>query len=124
MAVAPLDPVIDPVLTIPFLPQLLAAQADRPWKTHANELATSDIRGVAGLTRLEAGAVLWDGQSAFADSSGYRACTAYSGHLPGIKDDLSETWLDDWAGAGVAEMEALLAKHAAFLSFLKARQES
>jgi hypothetical protein len=51
MAVAPLDPAIDPRLTIPFLPQLLAAQGDRPWKTHANELATSDIDGVAA--RLE-----------------------------------------------------------------------
>ena len=35
-----------------------------------------------------------------------------------IEDDLSATWLEDWAGAGVAEIEALLAKHAAFLSFL------
>jgi hypothetical protein len=35
-----------------------------------------------------------------------------------IEDDLSETWVEDWAGAGVAEIEALLAKHAAFLSFL------
>ena len=51
MAVAPLDPAIDPRLTIPFLPQLLAAQGDRPWKTHANELASSDIDGVAA--RLE-----------------------------------------------------------------------
>jgi len=41
-----------------------------------------------------------------------------------IEDDLSETWLEDWAGAGVAEIEVLLAKHAAFLSFLEARQES
>jgi hypothetical protein len=51
MAVAPLDRAIDPRLTLPFLPQLLAAQGDRPWKTHANELATSDIDGVAA--RLE-----------------------------------------------------------------------
>lgn len=36
-----------------------------------------------------------------------------------IEDDLSETWLEDWAGAGVAEIEAYLAKHAAFLSFLE-----
>jgi hypothetical protein len=36
-----------------------------------------------------------------------------------IEDDLSETWLEDWAGAGVAEIEALLAKHAAFLSYLE-----
>jgi hypothetical protein len=35
-----------------------------------------------------------------------------------IEDDLQESWLEDWAGAGVAELEALLAKHAAFLAFL------
>jgi hypothetical protein len=35
-----------------------------------------------------------------------------------IADDLSETWVEDWAGAGVAEIEDLLAKHAAFLAFL------
>src|SRR5437867_3019387 len=51
MAVAPVDPTIDSRLTLPFLPQLLAAQGDRPWKTHANELATSEIAAVA--ERLE-----------------------------------------------------------------------
>jgi hypothetical protein len=35
-----------------------------------------------------------------------------------IEDDLAETWVEDWAGAGVAEIEAFLAKHAAFLTFL------
>jgi hypothetical protein len=35
-----------------------------------------------------------------------------------IEDDLAETWLEDWAGAGVAEIEDFLSKHAAFLSFL------
>jgi hypothetical protein len=35
-----------------------------------------------------------------------------------IEDDLEETWLEDWAGAGIAEVEAYLAKHAAFLSYL------
>jgi hypothetical protein len=35
-----------------------------------------------------------------------------------IEDDLAETWLEDWAGAGVAEIEDFLAKHAAFLAFL------
>jgi hypothetical protein len=38
--------------------------------------------------------------------------------LHAIVDDLSETWLEDWAGAGVLEIEAYLAKHAAFLAFL------
>jgi hypothetical protein len=52
MAVAPLDPAIDPGQTIDFLPRLLAAQGDRPWKTHANELASADIRSVAA--RLDA----------------------------------------------------------------------
>ena len=37
-----------------------------------------------------------------------------------IEDDLSDTWIEDWAGAGVAEIESLLAKHAAFLNFLGA----
>jgi hypothetical protein len=35
-----------------------------------------------------------------------------------IQDDLSDTWLEDWAGAGVAEIEVYLEKHAAFLRFL------
>jgi hypothetical protein len=39
-----------------------------------------------------------------------------------IEDDLAETWLEDWAGAGVAEIEEFLAKHAAFLSFLEAQE--
>jgi hypothetical protein len=38
--------------------------------------------------------------------------------LHSIADDLSDTWLEDWAGAGVAEIEAYLAKHAAFFAFL------
>lgn len=36
-----------------------------------------------------------------------------------IEDDLSESWVEDWAGAGIAEVEALLAKHAAFLDFVE-----
>jgi hypothetical protein len=47
MALAPLDPAIDPDSTLSFLPKLLAAQGSRPWKTHANEIATSDIHAVA-----------------------------------------------------------------------------
>jgi hypothetical protein len=39
-----------------------------------------------------------------------------------IEDDLSDTWLEDWAGAGVAEIENYLAKYAAFLSFLDSRE--
>ena len=40
-----------------------------------------------------------------------------------IEDDLSETWVEDWAGAGVAQIEDLLSKHAAFLSFLETNNE-
>ena len=36
-----------------------------------------------------------------------------------IEDDLSESWIEDWAVAGVAQIEDLLGKHAAFLSFLE-----
>jgi hypothetical protein len=39
-----------------------------------------------------------------------------------IEDDLSETWVEDWAGAGVAEIEVLLAKHADFLRFLETNE--
>jgi hypothetical protein len=39
-----------------------------------------------------------------------------------IEDDLAETWFEDWAGAGVAEIEDYLAKHLAFLSFLEAQE--
>jgi hypothetical protein len=35
-----------------------------------------------------------------------------------IADDLSVTWIEDWAGVGLRELEALLAKHAAFLDFV------
>jgi hypothetical protein len=40
-----------------------------------------------------------------------------------IEDDLADTWVEDWAGAGVAEIEEFLAKHAAFLSFLETREK-
>jgi hypothetical protein len=39
-----------------------------------------------------------------------------------IEDDLADTWLEDWAGAGVAEIQDFLAKHAAFLSFLETEE--
>jgi hypothetical protein len=38
-----------------------------------------------------------------------------------IEDDTAESWLEDWAGAGLAELEAYLAKHADFLRFLAGR---
>jgi hypothetical protein len=40
-----------------------------------------------------------------------------------IADDLSETWVEDWVAVGLAEMEALLAKHAAFLGYLESVEE-
>ena len=39
-----------------------------------------------------------------------------------IEDDLSDSWLEDWAGAGVAEIEQYLAKHAAFHLFLESEE--
>jgi len=35
-----------------------------------------------------------------------------------IEDDLSEDWVEEWAVLGVSEIEAYLAKHAAFLTYL------
>jgi hypothetical protein len=40
-----------------------------------------------------------------------------------IADDLSETWVEDWAAVGLAEIEELLAKHAAFLGYLEAIED-
>jgi hypothetical protein len=37
-----------------------------------------------------------------------------------IEADLQDSWLEDWAGVGISELEAYLAKHAAFLEFLEA----
>jgi hypothetical protein len=51
MAVTAVDERLGPEATLPFLPALLDAQGRRPWKTHANELATSDIDGVAERLR-------------------------------------------------------------------------
>lgn len=36
-----------------------------------------------------------------------------------IQDDLSDTWIEDWAAVGLSEIESLLAKHAAFLGYLE-----
>ena len=35
-----------------------------------------------------------------------------------IENELTSTWLREWADEGVGEMEAYLAKHLAFLAFL------
>jgi hypothetical protein len=39
-----------------------------------------------------------------------------------IEDDIAETWLEDWAGAGLGELEAYLAKHADFIRFVEGRE--
>lgn len=41
-----------------------------------------------------------------------------------VEDDLDETWIEDWAGAGIAEIEDLLEKHTAFLRFLEADERA
>ena len=40
------------------------------------------------------------------------------GVLHRIEDDFAETWVEDFAAEGVHALEAYLAKHLAFLSFL------
>ena len=40
-----------------------------------------------------------------------------------IEDDLSETWVEDWARAGVTQIEDLLGKHAAFENFLETSEQ-
>jgi hypothetical protein len=36
-----------------------------------------------------------------------------------VEEDLAETWVEDWAGVGMAAIEDYLEKHAAFLDFLE-----
>ena len=43
--------------------------------------------------------------------------------LHSIADDLSDSWLEDWVAVGLAELESLLAKHAAFLGYLEAAED-
>ena len=50
---------------------------------------TTLLRCVAGLTRADAGEVLWDGRRASEAGSAYRANFVYAGHAAAIKDDLS-----------------------------------
>jgi hypothetical protein len=41
------------------------------------------------------------------------------GGLHLIQDDLSETWVEDWARNGVEAIDDYLAKHLAFLTYLE-----
>jgi len=41
-----------------------------------------------------------------------------TGPVHRIEDDLAETWVSDWARQGLEAIEAYLAKHLAFLSYL------
>jgi hypothetical protein len=41
------------------------------------------------------------------------------GMLHCIEDDLSETWVEEWASTGVTAIEIYLAKHLAFQSYLE-----
>jgi hypothetical protein len=41
-----------------------------------------------------------------------------------IEDELGEHWLTRWLEDGIAEIEAYLAKHAAFLTFLDAAESA
>jgi heme exporter protein A len=50
---------------------------------------TTLLRCASGLTRPDAGDVLWDGRDAREDPGPFRAQLLYAGHAAGIKDDLS-----------------------------------
>jgi heme exporter protein A len=48
---------------------------------------TTLLRCIAGLTRPERGAVLWDGEPIAATRARFHASLLYAGHLAGLKDD-------------------------------------
>jgi heme exporter protein A len=50
---------------------------------------TTLLRCMAGLTRGDAGEVLWAGEPVAADLARFHSDLLYAGHLPGIKDDLT-----------------------------------
>ena len=50
---------------------------------------TTLLRCIAGLTRPDAGEVIWDGKPVSRDPAGFREALCYGGHLAGIKDDLT-----------------------------------
>jgi hypothetical protein len=41
-----------------------------------------------------------------------------------IEDEIGEGWLEHWLETGLEKIEAYLAKHAAFLAYLEAAEQS
>ena len=66
---------------------------------------TTLLRCIAGLTRPDAGEVLWDGKPVARDPAAFREALCYGGHLAGIKDDLT-------ADENLAALLALRGTHA------------
>ncbi|HEX7466570.1 MAG TPA: ATP-binding cassette domain-containing protein, partial [Usitatibacter sp.] len=56
---------------------------------HNGSGKTTLLRCAAGLTRCDAGEVLWDGRDARDAPGPFRAQLLYAGHAAGIKDDLT-----------------------------------
>jgi hypothetical protein len=46
------------------------------------------------------------------------------GDLYRIEDELDEAWLERWLDAGLEKIEDYLAKHAAFVDYLEAAEQS
>ena len=46
------------------------------------------------------------------------------GNLHRIEDELGEGWLERWLETGLETIETYLAKHAAFLAYLEAAEQS
>jgi len=46
------------------------------------------------------------------------------GDLYRIEDEIDEGWLERWLEAGIETIEAYLGKHAAFVDFLEAAEQS
>jgi heme exporter protein A len=71
---------------------------------------TTLLRCVAGLTRPDAGEILWNGKPVREVSRDFRAAMIYGGHAPGIKDELTaaENLRDALALRGTAPEDAVI----------------
>ena len=104
------------------MPRPAAAAQSSSTPEPSPERGLTSSQPVSGVPGSWASAAVKMGRSAH---DAHRGAADHCAHMDGrgvlhlIEDDLSETWVEDWAGVGVAAIEDYLEKHPAFLDFLE-----